>query len=201
MATSMAYTSCSSNLHSSGRSSGEGLVSTTLLPSMTNCFIWWDMTPSTSLHPYDSAIFSSTAGISALLLPGRTMRRSALAAAWQAAMTLAASPVMGPAEDWATTVWAATAMKPSTCTPRSILMISPSAITVLSSFSGEKWQTAPLAEMQVGKAMPFSGTGFLLYTFPHSSVMKSSPNWQMSTILAPTWTFLITSAIASDHIK
>mmetsp|Transcript_4798 Transcript_4798/g.13778 ORF Transcript_4798/g.13778 Transcript_4798/m.13778 type:complete len:249 (-) Transcript_4798:289-1035(-) len=173
---SMAYTSFSSNSPSSTLASGDGRLSTHLFASITNCFIWWVITPSTRLQPYDSTIFLSGSATSAILRPGRISLRAASIAVAAADITSAALPVTGAeASDCTTTVVASVAMNPSMCAPRSIFATSPSFNSVGSSLdAGEKWPTTLLTDTQVGKAMPFSI--FLpLNILPTASSMKASP--------------------------
>eukprot|EP00955_Chlamydomonas_euryale_P038699 351161-Chlamydomonas_euryale.AAC.5 len=100
--------------------SGLGRFNTHLLPSMTNCFISWHMTPSTTLQPYASAIFANTGATSPTFLPGRIKRSAASKHMRVAAIRSAFLPVTGPSAAWTTAVCACVAMKPSIWTPRSL---------------------------------------------------------------------------------
>jgi hypothetical protein len=61
-------------------------------------------------------------------------------------------------------------------------------LTLVSDSNGDKWQTASLTDTHTGKAMPFMATlpflPLFLKMLATRDSMASSPNRQMSTILA-----------------
>mmetsp|Transcript_36316 Transcript_36316/g.91972 ORF Transcript_36316/g.91972 Transcript_36316/m.91972 type:complete len:208 (+) Transcript_36316:481-1104(+) len=136
MTMSTAKTSLNSKVASFTCCSVVALLMTTLLASMTCFFIWCESTPSTGEHLYASATLAIIAVISWFLAPCLNMRTAHSAAVQAASCTSAFRPVTSPPPT--TSVCATTAMYPSTCTPMSILTMSPSLISTSSSLtSGE----------------------------------------------------------------
>mmetsp|Transcript_34917 Transcript_34917/g.67103 ORF Transcript_34917/g.67103 Transcript_34917/m.67103 type:complete len:213 (-) Transcript_34917:573-1211(-) len=85
------------------------LLMITLFASMTCFFIWWESTPSTGEHLYDSATFAIIAVISALVAPSLNMRCASSAAVHAAIITSALRPSTASAPP-TTALCASTAM-------------------------------------------------------------------------------------------
>mmetsp|Transcript_44588 Transcript_44588/g.82554 ORF Transcript_44588/g.82554 Transcript_44588/m.82554 type:complete len:264 (-) Transcript_44588:276-1067(-) len=137
----------------------------TLLPSMTNRFIWWLRVPSTMLTLNAPATASHASVTSWLVLPCRISLVATCSITLAQLNRFPSSPANGraalgpgPSAGGHFIESATTTMKPSTCTPRSIFTMSPALMSCgeMSEARGQLWHTTSFTDTHVGNAIPFS---------------------------------------------